>query len=238
MTEPEQVFRYLPAGPVIAAFHASNAHVRGIRGPVGSSKTTANCIELLRRAQEQSPGPDGIRRTRWAIVRNTAPQLSTTTLRTFQELVPATHSKTTMDFPITVRLQAGDMDTEFLFLALDNEQDVRKLLSLELTGAFVNEAREVPLPVLDQLTARVGRYPSARQGGCTWSGIVMDTNAPDVESWWYRFAEQERPEGWQFFAQPSGLSQDAENLANLNQNAETLKLAPNHPQRLAQGREY
>jgi hypothetical protein len=143
-----------------------------------------------------------------------------------------------MDSPITVRLQAGDMDAEFLFLALDNEADVRKLLSLELTGAFVNEAREVPLPVLDQLTARVGRYPSARQGGCTWSGIVMDTNAPDVESWWYRFAEAERPAGWEFFAQPSGLAQEAENLANLNQNAETLKLAPNDPKRVAQGREY
>ena len=114
----EQVFSYSPAGPVIAAFHQSHAHIRGIRGPVGSGKTTACCIELLRRAQEQEPGPDGIRRTRWAIVRNTAPQLSTTTLRTFQDLVPPTHSKTTMDSPITVRLQAGDMDAEFLFLAL------------------------------------------------------------------------------------------------------------------------
>ena len=68
----EQVFSYSPAGPVIARFHQSRAYVRGIRGPVGSGKTTACCIELLRRAQEQEPGPDGIRRTRWAIIRNTA----------------------------------------------------------------------------------------------------------------------------------------------------------------------
>jgi hypothetical protein len=234
----EQVLQYFPAGPVMAAFHASTAYVRGVRGPVGSGKTTGCLIELLRRANLQTPGPDGVRRTRWAIVRNTAPQLSTTTLRTFQELVPPGYAKTTMDSPITVRLQAGDVDAEFILLALDNEQDVRKLLSLELTGAFINEAREVPLPVLDQLTARVGRYPSARQGGCTWSGIVMDSNAPDSESWWFKLAEQEKPPGWQFFAQPSGLAAEAENLSNLNQSAESLKLPPQHPQRLACGRAY
>jgi hypothetical protein len=235
---PEQVIRYYPAGKVIARFHASGAPVRCIRGPVGSGKTTACCVELIRRSQEQQPSPDGVRHSRWAIIRNTAPQLTTTTLRTFQELVPATHARVSMDSPITVRLQAADLDAEFLFLALDVEPDVRKLLSLELTGAFVNEAREVALPIIDQLTARVGRYPSARAGGCTWSGIVMDSNAPDAESWWYRFAEVEHPGGWEFFAQPGGLGPDAENLANLNQNAETLKLPANHPKRLAQGRAY
>lgn len=234
----EQVIEYFPAGPTIARFHQSEAPVRCIRGPVGSGKTTGCCIEVIRRAQEQAAGPDGIRRSRWAIIRNTAPQLTTTTLRTFQELVPATHAKVSMDSPITVRLQSGGLDAEFLFLALDNEQDVRKLLSLELTGAFVNEAREVPLAVIDQLTARVGRYPSARLGGATWSGIVMDSNAPDAQSWWYRFAEVEHPPGWEFFTQPSGLAPDAENLQNLNQNAQSLKLAANDPARLLKGRQY
>jgi hypothetical protein len=234
----EQLIRYYAAGPTIARFHASNAAVRCIRGPVGSGKTTACVFELIRRAREQAPGPDGIRRTRGAVVRNTAPQLETTTLKTFQDALPSTHCKISMDAPITVRIQFADVDCEMIFLALDNEQDVRKLLSLELTFVFVNEGREIPLPVLDQLTARAGRYPGARLGGCTWSGIVMDSNAPDVESWWYRFAEVEHPPGWEFFAQPGGLSPDAENLANLNQNAETLKLPANHPQRLKQGRAY
>ena len=238
MSAVAQVLTYFAAGRVIAAFHASNASVRCIRGPVGSGKTSACCAELIRRARDQQRGPDGIRRTRWAVVRNTQPQLSSTTLKTFQDLIPPAYARVSMDSPITVRLQAGELDAEFLFLALDNEQDVRKLLSLELTGAFVNEAREVPLPIIDQLTARVGRYPSARQGGATWSGIVMDSNAPDAESWWYRFAESEHPVGWQFFVQPSGLSPEAENLHNLNQNSETLVLPPNHPKRLAKGREY
>ena len=40
----------------------------------------------------------------------------------------------------------------------------KKLLSLELTGAWINEAREVPKAILEGLTGRVGRYPK-KEGG-------------------------------------------------------------------------
>jgi hypothetical protein len=33
----------------------------------------------------------------------------------------------------------------------------------------------------------------------------MDTNPPDDDSWYYRVAEKEKPEGWEFFKQPGGL---------------------------------
>lgn len=104
---------------------------------------------------------------------------------------------------------------EVLFLALDREEDQRKLLSLELTGAWLNEAREIPKAILDALTGRVGRYPGKILGGCDWSGIVMDTNPPDDQSWWYRMAEEETPDEYEFFEQPSGRSADAENIPNL-----------------------
>lgn len=238
MTEAERVFHYAPAGPVVKAFHESPAFVRGVRGPVGSGKTTGCAMEVFRRAQMQAPSPDGIRRTRWAVLRNTEPQLKSTTLRTFLELLPATYCKVSYDSPITMRVQAGDLDCEILFLALDNEADTRKLLSLEVTGIMLNEARELPRSILDLATTRVGRFPSAQQGGCTWSGILMDTNPPDSEHWWYQLAEESRPQGWAFFSQPSGLAPDAENLPNLNQTPETLKLAPTDPRRIAKGREY
>ena len=236
----EREFRYEPAGPVLKAFHESRirAFVRGLMGCVGSGKTTAAAVELYRCARLQAPGPDGIRRTRFAVVRNTEPQLKSTTRRTFCELVPASYCKVTYDSPITMRIQAGDLDAEFIFLAMDIEADTRKLLSLELTGAFLNEARELPRSVLDLVTTRVGRYPSARDGGCTWSGVVMDTNPPDTTHWWYQLAEEERPAGWEFFKQPGGLSDGAENLHNLNQTPETLKLAPTDPRRREQGRRY
>src|SRR3546814_1346604 len=105
---------------------------------------------------------------------------------------------------------------EVLCLSLDRPEDVRKLLSLERSVVWINEARDVPKALLDGLTGRVGRYPSARDGGCTWSGVILDTNPPDTDHWWYRLAEEERPEGWEFFAQPGGRSPGAENRHNLS----------------------
>ena len=211
----DRIVNYSPAGPTVKAFHESEAFVRGIMGPIGSGKSTACVLELLRRAQLQAPSPDGIRRSRWAIIRNSFPELRSTTLKTWGEWVPPAFGKFTLDSPIVHHIKAGDLDAEFMFMALDKPEDARKLLSLELTGAWINEAREIEKHILDALTGRVGRYPSKLQGGATWSGILLDTNAPDTSSWWYRLAEEETPPDWQFFRQPSGLSPEAENIANL-----------------------
>jgi hypothetical protein len=88
-------------------------------------------------------------------------------------------------------IKMSDMDLEVLFVALDRPQDISKLLSMELTGAWVNEAREVPRPVIDGLTGRVGRYPSMAMGGTGWSGIIADTEPPDSDHCWYKLAEFE-----------------------------------------------
>ena len=216
--QPEKTNVYAPAGPVIRAFHQSNSFIRGIRGPVGSGKSTACVVEILRRAAAQRASPDGIRRSRWVIARNTFPELRSTTIKTWAEWVPTQYGSFKQDSPIVHRVQTADMDIEVLFMALDREEDANKLLSLELTGAWLNEAREIPKGILDNLTGRVGRYPPTRQGGCSWSGIIMDTNPPDTESWWFKCAEQETPEDWEFFSQPSGLSPAAENIAHLPKN--------------------
>lgn len=216
MSEPKQIeVTYQPPGPVVGSFFKSKAFVRGIMGPIGSGKSTACVMEILARAQEQAPSPDGIRRSRWAIIRNSYPELKSTTLKTWAEWCPTSFGRYNQDSPITHHIKTGDLDMEVLFLALDKPDDQKKLLSLELTGAWVNEAREIDKAIIDALTGRVGRYPGKMHGGCTWSGIIMDTNPPDDQAWWYRFAEEETPEGWQFFKQPAGDSLDAENIENL-----------------------
>jgi hypothetical protein len=133
-----------------------------------------------------------------------------------------------MSHPIAYNLGDGTrVDCEVLFRALDRPDDIKKLLSLELTGAWVNEAKETPKGVIDILGDRVGRYPARKDGGCTWRGVIMDTNPPDDDHWWYRMAETERPSNWEFFKQPGGLIErnglfipnpDAENIANLEDN--------------------
>lgn len=81
-----------------------------------------------------------------------------------------------------------------MFLSLDKPADVKKLKSLDLSGVWLNEASELPKAVLDMATSRVGRYPSKAMGGCTWSGVIMDTNSPDDDHWWYELAEAPSPE--------------------------------------------
>lgn len=227
---PPAAIAYQPP-PTIARFMRSPAFYRGLMGPVGSGKSSACCMELLAKASAQAPGPDGIRRSRFAILRNTYRELKDTTLRTWLAWMPEERfggfSHSDMTHRVRHALDDGTrLCAEVLFRALDRPKDARKLLSLELTGAWINEARELPLSVVEALGDRVERYPAARDGGCSWAGVIMDTNPPDTDHWWHRLAEEARPSGWAFFRQPGGLvEQDgafvtnprAENLENLPQ---------------------
>lgn len=217
MASPTQI-NYQPAGEVSRAFMKSDAFVRGIRGPFGSGKSTACVMEILRRAKMQKVGTDGKRRSRWAVIRNTYPELKTTTIKTWHQWVNPSIGRWVDNGPPMHHITEGDLDLEVIFLAMDKPDDIAKLLSMELTGAWVNEARELPKAVIDGLTGRVGRYPSVLMGGTAWSGIIMDTNPPDNDHWWYKLAEEVHPEGWEFFAQPSGRADNAENRDNLPPN--------------------
>jgi hypothetical protein len=185
-------------------------------------------MEILLRAAAQAKGPDGKRHTRFAVIRNTYSQLRDTTRKTFEEWIPASmgvwHEQS---FAFTIR--KGDIDCEVLFRALDRPEDVKKLLSLELTGAYINEAREIPKHVLDVLQTRVGRYPSKVQGGATWFGIWMDTNPWWPGHWGAKlFSRLGKDEGYEIFRQPGGRSIKAENTDNL---------PPGYYQRLIAGKD-
>jgi hypothetical protein len=184
---------YVPAGPVAEAFHRSEAFVRGLMGPVGSSKSSACCLEMFTRACEQKAF-QGVRRTRWAVIRATYPELKSTTIRTWQQWFPDTVAPMKWDAPISsmVRLPLADgtrVELEVLFFPVETPAEIEKLSSLEITGAWINEARELPVDVLNKLTERVGRFPPVKEGGPTWRGVIMDTNPPDDDGWWYGLAE-------------------------------------------------
>ncbi len=206
MADGDRRIRY-QASRTGARFHASDAFVRGLMGPIGSGKSVACVMELFGRGMRQARGPDGWRRSRWGIIRQTYPELKSTTIKTFQAWLGGM-CVFRWDAPITAMLiiPSEKVAMEFIFLAVDRPDDIGKLLSLELTGGWVNESREVPKAVIDALTGRVGRFPATKDGGATWSGVLMDTNPPDTDHWWYRLAEQEKPHGWQFFRQPGGMT--------------------------------
>ena len=69
------------APPTLATFMKSDAFGRIAAGPVGSGKTTACMMELLRRSLLQSTAQDGCRYTRFAVVRQTLKSLKDTVLK-------------------------------------------------------------------------------------------------------------------------------------------------------------
>lgn len=194
------------AEPTASRFHRSNAVVRVLRGPIGTGKSVTCCMEIIRRGKEQAPW-EGVRRTRWAAIRNTYPELTSTTIKTWEDWAPG--AVTVFSSPIS-SIFARDlpdgtkMEIEVLFLSLDRPADVKKLKSLDLTGIWLNEGSELPKAALDMATGRVSRFPSKAHGGSTWSGVILDTNSPDDDHYLYAL-ERDPPQGWEFFAQPGAL---------------------------------
>lgn len=207
--------------PTVGRFMLDDSFVRLIMGPVGSGKSAGCFMELLRRARLQEPNARGIRQTRFAIVRNTLQQLRQTCLADIQLwLAPIAHYRVT-DATIQVRFPLPDgtkVESDWMLIPLDTKQDQQRLLSLNLTGAWISEFREIDIGLIDAISGRLGRFPSKAIAKPTWFGIVAESNPPDEDSEWYTKLEIERPPNWAFYKQPGGMTPEAENVENLPDN--------------------
>lgn len=190
-------------------------------GPIGGGKTTGVLMKLLALAHRQKPNQMNIRRTRWAVVRNTRPQLRDSVIKSVFDWLPPdgrfiVWHETDMNLKLNFPLPDGTfLEAELMFRALDDERDARRLLSVEYTGAWLSEFREIPFQLLTDVLSRTGRFPSAADGGCTWHGVMGESNMPVRGSDWYRYLELETPSYAKRYIQPSGLATDAENRDHL-----------------------
>lgn len=229
--------RFIPS-PTGKRFIRSRAFGKGIVGPVGGGKSTVCLMDLLARAYEQEPH-NGLRRTKFAIVRNTAAQLHSTVKPLIDEWLvsmpqqehgaPLGHWRLTeKTFEIRAR-GAPDADgkptevfTELVLLAADTPDDVRRLLSLQLSAAWAEEAREIEPEILKGLLGRVDRFPSAVAGGVTYPGVIFSTNAPMMDTYWQELIS-DPPDNFEIFIQPPAVLDDgsinpeAENSAYLSE---------------------
>jgi hypothetical protein len=198
-----------------AVMHDDDSFVRLIMGPYGSGKSTWCINEIVRRTCNMPRWFQGRRRAKWAIVRNTSGELYSTTLQTwltwFGELGDIRkRQKPLLTYEHTFNDGQGVVELELIFIALDREEDLRKIKSLEVTGAYINELSEVPQGALAHFKGRVNhRYPS--RSFCAesyWSGIIADTNPPDVDHWIYKDFELKKLDSYRIFKQPPGLKRD------------------------------
>jgi hypothetical protein len=200
--------------PTQREFMLDNHYVRVLAGPVGGGKSVTCVHELLRLATLQKPNKQGVRKTRAVIVRNTADQLALTTRKTVFDWLPPGEAGTWLSVNKTFTIKAGlpdgtRIESEWLFLALDTPDDVRKALSLETTYLWGNECRELHPDVVDGLLGRLNRYPSPKDGGPSNSCAIFDTNMPDEDTWWHDKMENP-PSNWARFIQPTAILQKAD----------------------------
>lgn len=208
-----------------------------IVGPVGSGKTTGIFFKLCYMASLQEPGPDGIRRTRAVIVRNTMPQLKDTTLSSWNYWFKDGQAGVWRETDKTFTLKFGDVECEVLFRPLDRPEDISRVLSLEVTFAIIDEFVEIPKQIIEALSARCGRYPSKVMGGATNWGMWGSSNPSTEDNWWFDHLHNKEvhfqpgedldagraedallgrsARNARYFLQPSGFSDAAENIDNL-----------------------
>lgn len=236
------------ASPTVAKFMKSKAFGRLILGPVGSGKTTGCIMDLLAKACTQSPAPNGLRYTRFPIVRQTLKQLKDTVLKDCQSRLSSIGIGQWKVSDSTFYIDFENVKSEWVFIPLEDAREQARLLSMQASGAWMSEFTEINLDVLQPLQGRLGRYPNdVNVGFCDWNGIIGDSNMPMEGSEWWKFLETLPPD-WQKFKQPSGLEppvykdgrqiSGAENLDWLLQTDETLKLPFGHPLRIARGKLY
>jgi hypothetical protein len=221
--------------PVISAYMQSDARHRFILGPFGSGKSVGSQWEIPRRASMQRPSSlDGRRKTRFAVIRNTMPQLRDTTMKTWFDWFPSGTLGTYKETGKTYTIHQDDIECEVVFRALDDASDVKNLLSLELTGAYLNEFRDIHRDIVEALDGRINRYPRMNEGGASWCGIWGDSNMPEEGAYWERMCEGFDPNdgkvkkdnGWAVFKQPAAMIKAVDGLYKLNPLAENIENLP------------
>lgn len=207
---------YTPPNSV-AGYLTSSSFISLIVGPVGSTKTTASIMKIAYHAAKMAKCKDGIRRSKCVVIRNTREMLRDTTIPDFLRWFPdgpaGVYAKTEYKF----YLKFSDVECEVLFRGLDDANDVRRLLSLQVSFGMMDEFREINPLIFDALQGRLGRYPSKLDNGV---GCVTDTgesnahlwgasNPPDQDTTWEQFLTNP-PDNTAAFFQPSGLAPEAD----------------------------
>lgn len=189
--------------PTGRAFHESAALNKGFMGVVGNGKTSVCCWEVRFRAEKVEPDRDGVRRSKWLIVRNTFRLLEQSTLQTWLKWFPDTRmnmQKLEGEYRApSLRNDGTEVGIHLIFYSLDRREQAEGLRGYEFNGCWINEASEIA----------GDKWLGIIQGRMRDSGVdlgfILDTNPPADSNWYYRMAEEKKPEGWEFFRSPPAL---------------------------------
>ena len=220
----------------LTKFFLSEKFISLVVGPYGSTKTTAGIMKIAYHAAKMAKATDGIRHSRCLWLRNTREQLKDTSIPDFLQWFPDGQAGEFLRTDNKFILKFADVECEVLFRGLDEPKDVRRLLSLQLSFAVMDEFREINDEIFKAVQGRLGRYPNKAlvpprpewgvdDRGNPIGGCVTDegknnahiwgmSNPPDMETYWEEFLSNP-PSNCHVTIQPSGRSPKADWLEHL-----------------------
>jgi len=200
--------------------------VQVIEGPRESGKTVGTASAVYAAACRVPRCRDGVRRSRWLVVRPTYGELETGTLKTWKDWFREDlYGPVEGREPIIQEMRFLDVEAEVVFrsFADASPETLRKLRSTEWTGAWVNEGQYCPLQLFTEIVDVTGRYPAKKD--CPdfdrKKRVWLDHNAPHVYDHWILYMRGDtpiprdmpeheamayrRPPNWRFYQQPPAV---------------------------------
>ncbi len=191
-----------------------------------SGKTTAMIGKLYKMMCTIPRCKDGIRRTKFIIVRPTYGELLETVVRDVLDWFPEEeYGEFKWSEPYRYTMKFLDVESEWHFMAFmdASETVLRKLRSTQFTAGWVNEGQYCPLRLFTEIIDRCGRYPPKAQ--CpNWNRrkrAFLDNNAPPKHAHWIRYMRGDiplpaempddqkmaykKPAHWKFYKQPPAV---------------------------------
>lgn len=215
--------------PTMIQFHKDYLKYpfRYIAGPPGSGKSVGCFWELMAIALRQEPTPQGVRPTKFGVIRSTYGELERTTLETIKAWLPRKYTHVVHSKPIRVSCElplpdGTTADIKFELIAIESVVDLGKLDSYEATAIWINEMTGVPAALVAKAGERVGRYPPSNMWGdydakgepinhCTYRGVIGDYNYPPKDHWLVSFLHGgELPPETMLYEQPPALIENVD----------------------------
>ena len=184
----EKTYDSWDAPTIQKAIDNTHSPLVAVVGPFGSGKSVGMCVKAICYKACQMPlCLDSKRHYRLLVSRQTYPELTSTTIRTFLDWfgdigVKMIEKTKKMTYSIPPEYEAvmcdeyGKIHIHVIFIAVAKFEDLKKLNSFEPTDCYINEAGELEsVEVINTISSRKGRYPSMAQIDFRRYAIVLPT---------------------------------------------------------------
>ena len=198
---------YKLGAKALGFLHDKSSTVCGLVGPFGSGKSTLIPLRIQTDAAQTVPDSDGVRRYRALLLRGTYSMIESALLPVMRQHMPP-GTLFTKGSPLTATYKSGGVEIHCDLMALDKEDDVRRVQGGSYDALYVDEARDCPWGIVQTAMTRVRAVTDSGAAKPLTIGIISNPSGED--HWLYKNFVANPLTGWKLYHQPSGLSDGRE----------------------------